>query len=199
MIGYLRGVLVDKHPPSLLIDVRGVGYEVEAPLSAFADLPDVGVEVRLFTHLAVREDAHTLYGFQNTAERSLFRNLIRVNGVGAKLALTILSGFNAAEFARCVEDADTASLTRLPGIGQKTAQRLVIEMRDRLPEGVSAGAAPSAEGNRGALGGRIEDAVHALVSLGYKAPDASRMVRSVDAADLSSEELIRAALRAVVR
>ena len=199
MIGYLRGVLVEKHPPSLLIDVQGVGYEVEAPLSTFGVLPDTGGEVRVFTHLAVREDAHTLYGFANTADRSLFRNLIRVNGVGAKLALTILSGFNAAEFTRCVEEADTNSLTRLPGIGRKTAQRLVIEMRDRLPEGVLPDVTSSATGNRATPGGRIEDAVHGLVSLGYKPPEAGRMVRAVDSAELSSEELIRAALRATVR
>ena len=126
MIGFLRGVLRDKQPPGLLLDVQGVGYEVEAPMTTFYDLPAVGETVTPFTHLAVREDAHTLYGFSKLSDRSLFRTLIKVNGVGAKLALTILSGMDAGHFAACVQGGDTAALVKLPGVGKKTAERLVV-------------------------------------------------------------------------
>ena len=134
MIGFLRGVLRDKQPPSLLIEVQGVGYEIEAPMTTFYDLPAPGETVTLFTHLAVREDAHTLYGFSKRSDRKLFRALIKVNGVGARLALTILSGMDASRFAHCVQAGDTASLVKLPGVGKKTAERLVVEMRDRLAD-----------------------------------------------------------------
>ena len=140
MIGRLRGRLLLKQPPYLLVDVGGVGYEVEAPLSTCAVLPALNAEVTLHTHLAVREDAQVLYGFATPAERELFRNLIKVSGIGAKLALTILSGADADELARCVRDEDVAMLTRLPGIGRKTAQRLIVELRDRLPATGLAGA-----------------------------------------------------------
>lgn len=196
MIGYLRGVLVGRQPPNLTLEVHGVGYELEAPLSVFSGLPDEGAEVTLHTHLAVREDAHTLYAFASAEERALFRSLIRISGIGAKLALVVLSGFSTSEFARRVRDEDAAALARLPGIGPKTAQRVIIEMRDRLPQ-AAAGAAqgPSA----GTVGGRVDDAVHALVALGYRPIDAARMVQDVDQPELSSEALIRAALRAAVR
>jgi len=197
MIGRLRGEIVTKRPPYLLVDVNGVGYELEAPMSTFYDLPAVGEAVVLHTHLVVREDAHVLYGFARETERGLFRSLLRVSGVGPKMALAILSGMNADEFARCVQRDDTAALSRLPGIGKKTAERLIVEMRDRLsrledeafvavarPQ--SAGGAPSA----------VEDAVSALIALGYKAPEASRMVRAVTAEGQGSEDLIRAALKA---
>jgi Holliday junction DNA helicase RuvA len=198
VIGRLRGEIVAKRPPHLLVDVSGVGYELEAPMSTFYDLPAVGAAVVLHTHLVIREDAHVLYAFAREAERALFRSLLRVSGVGPKMALAILSGMNADEFARCVQRDDTAALSRLPGIGKKTAERLIIEMRDRLarlddeafavavrPQVTGAGA-PSA----------LEDAVSALIALGYKAPEASRMVRAVAAEGLASEDLIRAALKA---
>ncbi|MCU7878662.1 MAG: Holliday junction branch migration protein RuvA, partial [Candidatus Thiodiazotropha sp. (ex Lucinoma borealis)] len=132
MIGRLRGELVHKQAPHLLIDINGVGYELEAPLSTFFTLPEIGQQVILYTHLAIREDAHVLYAFATQSERTLFRSLLKVSGIGAKMALAILSGMSADEFSRCVETEDVASLVRLPGIGRKTAERLIVEMRDRL-------------------------------------------------------------------
>jgi Holliday junction DNA helicase RuvA len=201
MIGLLRGRLIGKHPPSLLLDVGGVGYEVEAPMTTFYDLPAVGVELTLYTHLVVREDAHTLYGFTRVSERALFRNLIRVNGVGAKLALAILSGMDANSFARCIHDADAAALTRLPGIGKKTAERLIVEMRDRLEAreagpGIAAATGAGPDAHTGS--NPVEEAVSALIGLGYKPHEASRMVRNIDTVDLSCEEIIRGALQATV-
>ncbi|CAL1241865.1 Holliday junction branch migration protein RuvA [Candidatus Methylocalor cossyra] len=188
MIGFLRGVLVAKRPPSLVLDVGGVGYEVDAPLSTFYGLPDLGEEVTLYTHLAIREDAHHLFGFASEAERALFRTLIKVSGVGAKLALTILSGLSAAEFQRCVEAQDTARLVRLPGVGKRTAERLIVELRDRLPE--AAGARRSeADPNP------LEDAVAALIALGFKPAEADALVRKVPAQGKPIEEVIRLALQ----
>lgn len=192
MIGFLRGKLLRKQPPLLLLDVHGVGYEVEAPMSTFYDLPDVGSEIMLHTHLVVREDAHILFGFATEAERRLFRALIRVNGVGPRLALTILSGISVDAFARCVRDNDSAALTRLPGIGKKTAERLVVEMRDRLDDA-------QGEIGIGNAGSPREEALSALISLGYKPPEASRMLQGIKETDLSSEELIRRALQSAVR
>ena len=200
MIGYLCGVLRDKQPPGLLIDVQGVGYEVQAPMTTFYDLPSVGEQITLYTHLAVREDAHTLYGFSKVSDRSLFRTLIKVNGVGAKMALTILSGMPASHFVLCVQAGDTASLVKLPGVGKKTAERLVVEMRDKLADWAPAGES-SAGGAASPLpdvANPVEEAVSALIALGYKAPEASRMVRVVDTASLSTEEIIRTALQASV-
>ena len=197
MIGRLRGTLLQTRPPQLLLDVQGVGYEVEAPMSTFYALPETGSEVVLLTHLVVREDSHTLFGFATEGERSLFRNLIKVNGVGARLALTILSGISVGDFAACVQQQDAAALTRLPGIGKKTAQRLIIEMRDRLEDAAGAPLAAPATG-QAAAGDAVQDAVSALIALGYKAPDASRMVRAVVEEGLPSEELIRRALQAAV-
>lgn len=201
MIGFLRGVLRDKQPPSLMIEVQGVGYEVEAPMTTFYDLPAVGETVTLYTHLAVREDAHTLYGFSKQSDRKLFRALIKVNGVGAKLALTILSGMDATLFAHCVQAGDTASLVKLPGVGKKTAERLVVEMRDRLAdwEVPAVGAPGSAAAARPDVANPVEEAVSALVALGYKPQEASRMVRAIDSSDLSTEDIIRAALQATVK
>ena len=198
MIGRLRGEIVAKRPPHLLVDVSGVGYELEAPMSTFYDLPAVGAAVVLHTHLVIREDAHVLYAFAREPERALFRSLLRVSGVGPKMALAILSGMNADEFARCVQRDDTAALSRLPGIGKKTAERLIIEMRDRLArlddEAFAVAVRPQATG--AGAPSALEDAVSALIALGYKAPEASRMVRAVAAEGLASEELIRAALKA---
>ena len=198
MIGRLRGEIVVKRPPHLLVDVGGVGYELEAPMSTFYDLPAVGAAVLLHTHLVIREDAHVLYAFAREAERALFRSLLRVSGVGPKMALAILSGMNADEFARCVQRDDAAALSRLPGIGKKTAERLIIEMRDRLarPDAADFGVAVRPQTAGAGVPSALEDAVSALIALGYKAPEASRMVRAVAAEGLASEDLIRAALKA---
>lgn len=200
MIGRLRGVLVEKQPPWLVLEVHGVGYELEAPMGTFYQLPAVGAEILLHTHLAVREDAHLLYGFATRTERTLFRSLIKVNGVGAKLALTILSGMSADEFARCVRDGDAVTLTRLPGVGKKTAERLVVEMRDRLDDWQGgAGTLPGAAPAQAAATGEVKDAISALVALGYKPQEASRLVSGVDEACSSSEDIIRAALKRAVK
>jgi Holliday junction DNA helicase RuvA len=198
MIGLLRGTILDKHPPHLLLEVQGVGYELEAPLTTFYDLPATGGVVTLYTHLAVREDAHLLYGFAKITDRDLFRHLLRVNGVGARLALTILSGMDAGAFARCIQAGDTAALVRLPGVGRKTAERLIVEMRDRLD--AIAGTTPARPGAAARPPATpLEDAVTALIGLGYKPQEASRMVRAIDTAELSSEEIIRTALQASVQ
>jgi len=193
MIGFLRGKLLRKQPPHLLIDVQGVGYEVEAPMSTFYDLPDVGAETVLYTHLSIREDAHVLFGFGSEAERRFFRSLIRVNGVGPKLALTILSGISVDGFVRCVQENDTAALTRLPGVGKKTAERLVVEMRDRLDDVGAPATLPGAKSHP------RDEALSALVSLGYKPQEAAQMLRTIKEDGLSSEELIRRALQGALR
>jgi len=200
MIGRLRGILAEKHPPQLLLDVQGVGYEVEAPMSTFYQLPGVGEVVTLYTQLVVREDAHLLFGFATLGERSMFRSLTKVNGVGAKLALTILSGISANDFARCVQEGDTAALTRLPGVGKKTAERLVVEMRDRLDDWQPVPVLPTAQPAPVVPSGSqaLRDAISALVALGYKPQEASRLVNGLDE-DLSSEDLIRAALKRAVK
>lgn len=198
MIGFLRGKLAAKKVPFLLLDVNGVGYELEAPMSTFYQLPPLGETVTLHTHMAVREDAHSLYGFFAESERALFRSLIRVNGVGAKLALTILSGLNGDEFHRAIEFNDVSALVRLPGIGKKTAERLIIEMRDRLPESEGGALAPSGP-NAPAEANPVQDAVSALIALGFKPPEASRMVRDIPSEGKSSEDLIRHALKAAAK
>ena len=195
MIGRLRGELAAKHPPHLLIDVGGVGYEVEAPLSTIFALPPLGGGVTLWTHLAVRDDAQALYGFASEAERALFRTLIKVSGVGAKLALAILSGASIDEFARWVHDNDVAALVRLPGIGKKTAERLIVEMRDRLPDTVP-GTASGAAG--GAMPSDVE-AREALIALGFKPAEAASRVREIGGEGMTTEEIIRRALKSSVK
>jgi Holliday junction DNA helicase RuvA len=196
MIGYLRGTLAAKKAPSLLLDVRGVGYEIDAPMSTFFKLPAVGEEVHLYTHLAVREDAHALYGFLTESERALFRSLIKVTGVGARLALGVLSGVSVEEFHRCVQMNDAAMLVRLPGIGKKTAERLIIEMRDRLPATDGAAFVHSgASSPAPAPASSTEDAVVALIALGFKPPEAAAMIRALPADGHTGEELLRLALR----
>ncbi len=202
MIGQLRGIILQKQPPQLLLDVNGIGYEIDAPMSTFYRLPDIGQEITLMTHFVVREDAHHLYGFLSHEERLLFRTLLKVNGVGPRLALTILSSINPDEFVQCVIHQDTASLVRLPGVGKKTAERLIIEMRDKLAAWQQTSPAeltlisPSPE--RGARNQIVQDAVSALISLGYKPQEASRAVSKVDDGSLSSEEIIRKALKEMV-
>jgi len=195
VIGFLRGRLAAKQPPQLVLDVGGVGYEVEAPMSTFYGLPQVGAEVQLHTHLVVREDAHVLYGFGTERERSLFRELIKVSGVGPRIALAILSGVTVDEFHRCVEGHDVAALVRVPGIGRKTAERLVIELRDRLKGLAGATFVPGAAPD-GSPGAAQAEAFAALVALGYKPPEVTRLLQKVDPSVSGTEELIRHALRA---
>jgi holliday junction DNA helicase RuvA len=196
MIGFLKGTLAGKHPPQLLVEVGGVGYEVEAPMSTFYQLPETGQPVHLLTHLLVREDAHVLFGFATEAERQMFRSLIRISGVGARIALAILSGISVEAFARCVQTEDVASLTRIPGVGRKTAERLIVEMRDRLKQTGSA----LAQAMPAAVGGTpVDEAFGALVALGYRPPEAQRLLKLVEGKAESTEELIRAALQAAAR
>ena len=201
MIGSLAGVLVLRSPPHLLIEVGGVGYELEAPMSTFYSLPPVGQPTRLLTHLVVREDAHVLYGFATPQERVLFRNLLKVSGVGPRIALAILSGVTAAAFAQAVRGEDTATLTRIPGVGRKIAERLIIEMRDRLEEPGAVPAAASGAAAPPAAGGAEAEAYGALVTLGYKPAEATRLLKGLgrDSGALPTEELIRRALQSAVR
>lgn len=198
MISRLSGILLEKDPPNLVIDVGGVGYELEAPLSVFYDLPETGKAIVMVTHLQVSQDHQTLYGFSNSAERVLFRQLMKVSGIGAKLALTILSGASGDELARFVADGDTASLIRLPGIGKKTAQRIIIELRDKLAAlpVILPGSGPG-----GAAGGgnAPAEASNALRALGYKTSEVNHMVRSVAEAGMDAEEIIRKALQSMVK
>ncbi len=193
MIGSIRGHIVSKTPPHLTVEAGGLGYELEAPMSTYFHLPAVGQEVRLLTHLLVREDAHILYAFGTEAERRLFRNLIKVSGVGPKIALALLSGISVEAFAECVHSQDFGALVRVPGIGRKTAERLVVEMRDRLdvgtPEGLAVASAPGAK----------SEAFDALIALGYKPAEASRLLKGADAEGHSTEELIRRALQSAAR
>lgn len=197
MIGFLRGILVHKDPPQLVVDVAGIGYEVEAPMSTWARLPATGTEVQLRTHLVIREDQHLLFGFATEAERQLFRDLLRVSGIGARIALAILSGTTVEGFVRCVQSRDIAALTKVPGVGRKTAERLVVEMRDRVEEltATGAGSGPASD-SRGALPASAEQEVmDALLSLGYRPAEARRMIDQAGPAEAGTAELLRAALR----
>ncbi len=198
MIGFLRGKLALKAPPLLMLDVNGVGYELEAPMTVFYNLPALGAEIMLHTHLVVREDAHILFGFSTEADRALFRTLIKVNGVGPKLALAILSGQSAEEFHRCIHNNDTQALVRLPGVGKKTAERLVIEMRDRLPD-LSHSADSSVTGKIQPVDNPKQEAISALCSLGYKPLDAGKMVQNISIDGKSCEDIIRLALQGSLR
>ena len=177
-----------------MIEVAGVGYELEAPMSTFYELPEIGQQVTLYTHFSVREDAQTLYGFHSTADRTLFRALLKVNGVGAKMALTILSGMDAHGFKQCIQLADTDALVRLPGVGKKTAERLVVELRDRLAQD-EAGAGLVTHSVVAGTNNAIDEAVSALTTLGYKATDAIKMVKNVQNRAERCEDLIRLALQ----
>lgn len=195
MIGRLRGILISKQAPELMLEVAGVGYELNAPMSTFYQLPDTGEEIILYTHLNVREDAHTLYGFHSTADRSLFRTLLKVNGVGAKMALAILSGMDVHGFKQCIQLGDTDALVKLPGVGKKTAERLIVELQDRL--GIEQGEVPSLPtGNSvAATSVAVDEAVSALTALGYKPTDALRMIKKVQDQSDQCEDLIRLALQ----
>jgi Holliday junction DNA helicase RuvA len=195
MIGRLSGKLLQKEPPALLVDVNGVGYELEAPMTTFYDLPATGENVTLHTHLVVREDAHLLYGFSNESQRRLFRSLLKVSGVGPRVALAILSGLTTREFIQCIVGEDVARITRVPGIGRKTAERLIVEMRDKVDteEGSARFMVQSASGS--APLNPAGEAVSALMALGYKPNEATRLVRAVEADGLDTEEIIRLALK----
>ena len=203
MIGRIRGTLVHKQPPDILVEVGGVGYELQVPMTTLFQLPELGSEVSLVTHFVVREDAQLLYGFIDERDRALFRQLIKVSGVGPKLGLTILSGMDSASFARCVQRDDISSLIALPGVGKKTAERLLVEMRDKLKDWLG-----QPEGGAGPLTGGITiepvtdvvaDAESALIALGYKPAEASKVVAAVNDDSVGdSEELIRRALKSMV-
>ncbi|MFC3608988.1 Holliday junction branch migration protein RuvA [Stutzerimonas tarimensis] len=198
MIGRLRGTLAEKQPPHLILDINGLGYEVEVPMTTLYRLPSVGEPVTLHTHLVVREDAHLLYGFAEKRERELFRELIRLNGVGPKLALALMSGLEVDELVRCVQAGDTSALVKVPGVGKKTAERLLVELKDRFKawETMPSIAPLVVQAAPGvAVSSAESDAVSALVSLGFKPQEASRAIAAVQEPDLSSEELIRRALK----
>lgn len=196
MIGFLRGRLTAKHPPSLVIDVGGVGYEVEAPMSTFYGLPAVGADINLFTHLVVREDAHILFGFGTERERRLFRELLKVSNVGPKLALALLSGMSVDNFLMCIEAQDADTLVRIPGVGRKTAERLLIEMKDRIKHlGHLPGTVSAANALEPQSGAQAE-AFSALIALGYKPAEVTRLMKAVEPSVQTTEEIIRRALQA---
>lgn len=197
MIGFLQGTLLEKKPPTIIVDVHGLGYEVQVSMSTLPHLPEVDHPIKLWTHFIVREDAQLLYGFINKEEQTLFRSLIKINGVGPKMALTILSSIEPQEFIHCIMQGDTLTLTRLPGIGKKTAERLLVEMRDKINEWEMPlnGSKPIATPRSGPA----QEALSALLALGYKPQEASRAMASVEQEGLRSEELIRLALRSMVQ
>ena len=195
MIGRLKGVLIHKAPPWLVVDVHGVGYELEAPMSTFYDLPEVGREVFLFVHHAQKEDSVSLYGFLRESERRLFRDVQKVSGIGARIALAVLSGVTVDDFARLVQTSDVTALTRIPGIGKKTAERMVVELRDRATD---LGGGPMAT-TTGLPGDPLTEAIHALQSLGYKPADADRMARKAITEGDEAAAIIRKALQSALR
>ena len=200
MIGRLKGILVHKQPPWLVVDVHGVGYELEAPMSTFYDLPAVGSEVSLFTHYAQKEDSVSLYGFLGEPERRLFRDVQRVSGIGAKIALAVLSGAGVDEFARMVQAGDVAALTRMPGIGKKTAERIIVELRERMAQMYPVGVAGAGmEGGHGAANDPLSEATVALQQLGYKPAEAQRMAKQAFAEGDVAETIIRKALQSALR
>ncbi|HEY1140178.1 MAG TPA: Holliday junction branch migration protein RuvA [Lysobacter sp.] len=196
MIGRLKGILVHKQPPWLVVDVHGVGYELEAPMSTFYDLPEIGREIALFTHYAQKEDSVSLYGFLREGERRLFRDVQKVTGIGAKIALAVLSGVSVDEFARMVQAGDVTALTRIPGIGKKTAERMVVELRDRAADLAGVGATLNMSG---APADPQSEAVIALQQLGYKPAEASRMAAAAVAAGDDAATIIRKALKSALR
>ena len=200
MIGRLQGVLLHKAPPHLVLDVQGVGYELEAPMTTFYDLPATGQATVLYTHLVVREDAHLLFGFSRETQRRLFRSLLKVNGVGPRVALAILSGLSDEEFLRCLAQDDIARLTQVPGIGRKTAERLIVELRDKVLLDAGSGGSDKTPKTASSIAlDPLNEAVSALMALGYKPQEASRAVQGVARDGATSEDLIREALKGMVR
>lgn len=206
MIGRLRGILLEKIAPEILIECSGIGYEVSMPMTSIYSLPDIGTEATIYTHFVVREDAQLLYGFANKTERKLFRLLIKVNGVGPKLGLAILSGMSAEQFVSCVAHDDVTTIVKIPGVGKKTAERLLIEMRDRLKDWQSdlsttssdAFNLSSVDGLSTVVSDHRGDAINALVSLGYSSAQADKAVKGIYQSGMSSESLIRDALKAML-
>ena len=204
MIGQIRGILIEKKPPEILVDVGGITYEIQVPMSTLYQLPDVGQEVVLHTHFVVRDDAQLLYGFCHTKDKTLFRSLIRVNGVGPRMALVILSGMEPDEFVRVVRNNDVTAMVNMPGIGKKTAERLIVEMRDRLGEwqaSEGADSAPETQDSASTIKVFSKDAEAALIGLGYKPQQAARAIAQVLKDNLEitdSEELIRLSLKSIV-
>lgn len=204
MIGQIRGILIEKKPPEILVDVGGITYEIQVPMSTLYQLPDVGQEVVLHTHFVVRDDAQLLYGFCHTKDKTLFRSLIRVNGVGPRMALVILSGMEPDEFVRVVRNNDVTAMVNMPGIGKKTAERLIVEMRDRLSEwqaSEGADSGPEAQDSASTVKVFSKDAEAALIGLGYKPQQAARAIAQVLKDNLEitdSEELIRLSLKSIV-
>lgn len=204
MIGRLTGIIIEKQPPEMLLDVQGVGYELLLPMTSFYDLPELNQQVTLFTHLVVREDAHLLFGFAQKNDRTLFRELIKTNGVGPKLALAILSAMSVNEFAYAIEREELSKLVKIPGVGKKTAERLLVELKGKF-KGVVQGDffvesrhLPSLERPSVSADVSLDDAISALIALGYKPADAEKMVKKVAKPELSSEQLIREALKAAL-
>ena len=196
MIGSIRGQLAFKQAPQIIVECGGVGYEIETPMSTFLELPGVGSEIFLYTHLQVREDAHTLFGFSTVDEKTLFRSLLRISGVGAKMGLAILSGMSVDGFVRCVQHEDAAMLVKIPGVGKKTADRLIIEMRDRILD--DSGSAPLAAAAVTPASDARGEAFDALVALGYKPAEVKRLIGNIETAELSAEDIIRGALKQAV-
>ena len=196
MIGSIRGQLAFKQAPQIIVECGGVGYEIETPMSTFLELPGVGSEIFLYTHLQVREDAHTLFGFSTVDEKTLFRSLLRISGVGAKMGLAILSGMSVDGFVRCVQHEDAAMLVKIPGVGKKTADRLIIEMRDRILD--DSGSAPLAAAAVTQASDARGEAFDALVALGYKPAEVKRLIGNIETAELSAEDIIRGALKQAV-
>lgn len=202
MIGFLRGTLANKKAPDLMLDVQGVGYELQASMMTFAQLPELNQEVTLHTHLSIREDAHVLFGFAKTDERDLFRILLKVNGVGPKMALAILSTLTVEAFSRYVHDDDITALTKIPGVGKKTAERLIIDMRDRLPAPTNESLDPQQTSQittTDSKSQREQAAIDALIALGYKPNQAGNMIKGLDTETLSTEDLIRQALKSSLK
>ncbi|MDY4594765.1 MAG: Holliday junction branch migration protein RuvA [[Pasteurella] aerogenes] len=204
MIGRLTGIIIEKQPPEMLLDVQGVGYELLLPMTSFYDLPELNQQVTLFTHLVVREDAHLLFGFAQKNDRTLFRELIKTNGVGPKLALAILSAMSVNEFAYAIEREELSKLVKIPGVGKKTAERLLVELKGKF-KGVVQGDffvesrhLPSLERPSVSADVSLDDAISALIALGYKPADAEKMVKKVAKPEFSSEQLIREALKAAL-
>ncbi|TCP95974.1 Holliday junction DNA helicase subunit RuvA [Cricetibacter osteomyelitidis] len=204
MIGRLSGVLLEKQPPEILLDIQGVGYELLLPMTSFYNLPEIGQQVMLFTHLIVREDAHLLFGFSHKSDRTLFRELIKTNGVGPKLALAILSAMSVAEFAYAIEREELSKLVKIPGVGKKTAERLLVELKGKFKGTVQAdffvesNHIPQSQSAVENPDNPADEAVAALTALGYKPTDAEKMVKKIHKAEMSSEQLIREALKAAL-
>jgi holliday junction DNA helicase RuvA len=198
VIGFLKGRLAAKTPPMLLVDVNGVGYEIEAPMSTFYGLPATGEAVALYTHLVIRDDAHILFGFGTESERRLFRGLLKISGVGPKIALGILSGASVEDFLRIIEAEDVAMLTRIPGIGRKTSERIIIEMRDSVQK-LSMPTSSADPLQQSTPQSPQSEAFSALVALGYKPPEVTKLLKSADEPGLSTTEIIRRALKSAVK